>query len=47
MSTLILENAIDYLLIYDLEVQRTKEKLAAKLNGLTGKEVVSKVSRCR
>jgi hypothetical protein len=38
-----LENAIDYLLVYDLEVKRNKEKLVAKLNGLTGNEVVSKV----
>ena len=38
-----LENAIDYLLVYDLEVQRDKEKLAAKLDGLTGYEVVDKV----
>jgi hypothetical protein len=39
-----LENAIEYLLVYDLEVKRNKEKLVAKLDGLTGKEVVSKVS---
>ena len=38
-----LENAIGYLLIYDLEVRRDKEKLAAKLDGLTGYEVIAKV----
>jgi len=31
-----LNNAITYLLVYDLEVRRDKEKLVAKLNGLTG-----------
>ena len=39
-----LNNAIDYLLVYDLEVKRDKEKLVAKLDGLTGYEVVAKVS---
>ena len=38
-----LENAIDYLLVYDLEVQRDKKRLAAKLDGLTGYEVVARV----
>jgi hypothetical protein len=38
-----LENAIEYLLVYDLEVKRSKEKLVAKLNGLTGYEVLSRV----
>jgi len=38
-----LKNAIGYLLVYDLEVRRDKEKLVAKLNGLTGYEVVAKV----
>ena len=38
-----LENAIDYLLVYDLEVRRDKEKLVAKLDGLTGYEVVARV----
>jgi hypothetical protein len=38
-----LSNAIEYLLVYDLEVRRNKEKLAAKLDGLTGYEVVAKV----
>lgn len=38
-----LENAIDYLLVYDLEVRGDKEKLVAKLDSLTGYEVVAKV----
>ena len=38
-----LNNAITYLLVYDLEVRRNKEKLVAKLNGLTGYEIVAKV----
>ena len=38
-----LENAVGYLLIYDLEVRRNREKLAAKLDGLTGYEVIAKV----
>jgi hypothetical protein len=39
-----LRNAIDYLLMYDLSARRDKTKLAANLNGLTGNEVVDKVS---
>ena len=39
-----LKNAIDYLLVYDLAAQRDKAKLAANLNGLTGNQVVEKVS---
>ena len=38
-----LENTIGYLLVYDLEVRRNKEKLAAKLDGLNGYEIVDKV----
>jgi len=38
-----LENAIEYLLVYDLEVKRSKEKLVTKLNGLTGNEVIERV----
>jgi hypothetical protein len=37
-----LENSIEYLLVYDLEVKRSKEKLAAKLDGLNGYEVVAR-----
>lgn len=38
-----LEGAIDYLLVYDLGAQRSREKLAARLNGKTGNEVIGKV----
>ena len=37
-----LENSIEYLLVYDLEVKRSKEKLVAKLDGLNGYEVVAR-----
>lgn len=37
-------NAIDYLLVYDLSANRDKAKLAANLDGLTGREVVDRVS---
>jgi len=37
-------NAIDYLLVYDLAANRDKAKLASHLNGLTGKQVIDKVS---
>jgi len=39
-----LTNAIDYLLVYDLSAQRDKARLAANLDGLTGNEIVAKVS---
>jgi hypothetical protein len=38
-----LENAIGYLLVYDLAARRNREKLAASLDGLTGYEVMEKV----
>jgi hypothetical protein len=38
-----LEKAIDYLLLYDLGAKRDKAKLAARLDGLNGYEVVAKV----
>jgi hypothetical protein len=38
-----LKNAIDYLQFYDITVKRDKEKLIAKLDGLTGHEIVAKV----
>jgi outer membrane lipoprotein-sorting protein len=38
-----LEGAIDYLLVYDLGAQRSREKLAARLNGKTGNEIINKV----
>ena len=42
-----LENAIEFLLVYDLGAQRDRVKLASRLNGLTGHEVVSKVGARR
>jgi hypothetical protein len=39
-----LENAIAYLLFYDLAARGDREKLAANLDGLTGYEVIKKVS---
>jgi hypothetical protein len=38
-----LEGALEYLLVYDLGVQRNREKLAARLNGMTGNEIIKKV----
>jgi hypothetical protein len=38
-----LENAIGYLLIYDLSAKRSEEKLAANLDGLNGYEIMDKV----
>lgn len=38
-----LNNAIDYLLVYDLAAKRNRAKLAANLDGLTGEEIVAKV----
>jgi len=37
-------NAIDYLLVYDLSAKRDRAKLAANLDGLTGRQVIDKVS---
>ena len=38
-----LEGALDYLLVYDLGAQRSREKLAARLDGKTGNEIIDKV----
>jgi len=38
-----LVNAIDYLLVYDLSANRDRARLAANLDGLTGKEIISQV----
>jgi hypothetical protein len=38
-----LENAIEYLLVYDIAARGNKEKLVAKLNGLNGYQVIDKV----
>ena len=42
-----LEKSINYLLFYDLVAQRDRQKLAARLDGLTGAEVIEKVDRRR
>ena len=38
-----LESAIDFLLVYDLGAKRSREKLAARLNGMTGHEIIERV----
>lgn len=38
-----LKNALEYLLIYDLSINRDRAKLAARLDGLTPYQVVQKV----
>jgi hypothetical protein len=38
-----LQRAINYLLVYDLGAKRDKAKLAARLDGKTGYEVIAKV----
>ena len=35
-----LESAIDFLLVYDLGAQRSREKLASRLDGMTGHEII-------
>ncbi len=38
-----LESALDYLLFYELSAQQNREKLAARLDGKTGHEIINKV----
>lgn len=38
-----LENAIDYLLVYDLGAKRDRATLASRLDGMTGFQVIDKV----
>jgi hypothetical protein len=38
-----LEGALDYLLFYDLAAQNNRKKLAARLDGKTGHEIIKKV----
>ncbi len=38
-----LKSALDYLLFYDLGAQNNREKLAARLDGKTGHEIVKRV----
>ncbi len=40
-----LEGALDYLLFYDLTIQQNREKLATRLDGMTGQEIIEKVRR--
>jgi len=42
-----LENSIDYLLAYDLVAKRNKEKLAQRLDGMTGRQIIEKVDQRR
>ncbi len=39
------DNAIGYLMVYDLSVKRDKEKLYAKLNGKTPNEIIAMIRR--
>jgi len=38
-----LQRAIKYLLVYDLGAKRDREKLAARLDGITGHEILARV----
>jgi hypothetical protein len=40
-----LEGAIDFLLVYDLGAKRSREKLAARLDGMTGHEIIERVKK--
>jgi hypothetical protein len=40
-----LEGALDYLLFHDLAIQQNREKLAARLDGMTAQEIIDKVRR--
>jgi len=40
-----LENAMDYMMFYDLEVKRNKEVLNKKLDGKTPNEIIAMVKR--
>ena len=40
-----IESAIDYMLVYDLSVNRNKQKLYAKLNGKTPNEIMAMTGR--
>ena len=38
-----IQSALEYLLIYDLGAKRNREKLAARLDGITGHEILARV----
>lgn len=40
-----LDNAMKYLMVYDLSVSNNKEKLYEKLNGMTPEEIIAKMRR--
>ena len=42
-----LERAIDYLLLYDIGARGDRVKLASRLDGMTGQEILDKVNRQR
>lgn len=39
-----LNNALDYLLVYDLSARRDRAKLYANLDGLTGEQIIERVA---
>jgi len=42
-----LENSIDYLLLYEIGARGDRAKLASRLDGMTGQEILDKVDRQR
>ena len=40
-----LEGAVDYLLFYDLGAQHNREKLASRLDGKSGHEIINRIRR--
>jgi len=44
---LALEKSIQYLMFYDVAAKRDKEKLAKRLDGMTGRQIIEKVSKRR
>jgi len=42
-----LESAIDYLLLYEIGARGDRAKLASRLDGMTGQEILDKVDRQR
>jgi hypothetical protein len=44
---LTLEKSIEFLMFYDVAAKRDKEKLARRLDGMTGRQIIEKVSKRR
>jgi hypothetical protein len=44
---LTLERSIQFLMFYDIAAKRDKEKLAKRLDGMTGRQIVEKVAKQR